>query len=394
MTAALGFGTCLNRALSSSADLFTMLMNGMKLHTTLLALAPILLAGVLIAGCSGEGPNVVDPESLLRRHVSLLAIDQGNGNAELLRFSEQNGIVTTGDYAANNNGDQLDRPVEGIYDYGDLLYLHHPVDGTITVLDLETRKKLGQVNGFPFGAEGKLTGMAFSNLSQAWVVCYGDAKLYEVDQQNMKIAHTVNLPSYPTSVGTVGSSVFVGMLGPDSSGQVAILSSNPVVLNIEQTMNFPAPIIYMFPTSDNRQCIMLSAGTSDGTSNGGAAPKLYYVDVATRQVVDEYEILSPPLRSYIGSQPNFAGFTSEDYLYLAIPSAVIQIDVKLFSEREWIVGQYPIIGVDYASGLLYAYDPGANVMRRRTFKDEELADVSLPATVKAIRLLGSNRVIR
>lgn len=342
-----------------------------------------------MAGCSGKGPDVTDPESLVRRHISLLATDLGNGNAELLRFSEQNGIVTTSDYASNNNSEQLDRPVEGIYDYGDRLYLHHPVDGTITVLDMETRKKLGQINGFPFGVEGKLMSMAFSNLSQAWVVCAGDPKLYEVDQRKMIIAHTLQLPFSPTSVGTVGSKVFVGMYGPDSlSGKVAILSSNPTVLSIEQTLDFPSPIIYMFPTSDNRQCIMLSAGNQE------SAPKLYFVDMATRQVVDEYEVFSPSLRSYIGQQPNFAGHTNQDYLYLAVPSAVLQIDAKLFSEREWITGYHPVIGVDYASGLLYAYDPGTNTMRRRTFEDEGLPDVSLPATVKAIKLLGSNRVVR
>jgi len=354
-----------------------------KIFQSMLAVTVLLLAG-----CSSKGPDVIDPNSQERRQISLFAIDNGSGFAELLRFSEQSGIVTASDYATANGGEQLDRPVDGIYDYGDRLYLHHRVDGSITVLDLETRKKAGRIDGFPYGAEGRLTAMAFSNLSQAWVVCHGAPTLYEVDQVNMKIAHTVQLPYFPSSVGAVNRTVFVGMVGPDSTGKVGILSSNPAVLAIEQTLDFPTPIIYMFPSSDNEQCLMLSAG------GNGAGPTIYYVDVATRTVVDEYELDAPPLLGYIGMQPNYAGYTRDDYLYLATPSAVIQYDVQVFSALEWIIGSYPVIGVDSYSGLLYAYDPTANIIRRHTFEDEELPEVGVPQRVNAIRFLGSNRVIR
>ncbi len=346
-----------------------------------------VLSAVLLSACSTKGPDIIDPASNERRQVSLFGTDSAGISAELLLYSEQKGIVSTGDFAQANNGEQLGRAVDAIYENSGRIFLHHRDDGSISVLDLQTRRRLGTIVGFPSGLEGQLSGMAFSNMSQGWVICYGSPNLYEIDQQNIKIAHQILLPYSPTSVGTVKRTVFVGMEGPDKTGKVAVLYSNPLTLAVEQTLDFPSPIIYMYPTADSTQCIMLSAG------GNGTGPKVYYVDVSSLTVVDEYELPTGDLTSYIGREPNYAGYTRDDYLYLALPSMVLQYDTQGFDELEFLPGSYAAIAVDYSSGLLYAYDADRRLVLRRTFEEEELADVAMPASVRAIRFFGSNRVI-
>jgi hypothetical protein len=71
-----------------------------------------------------------------------------------------------------------------------------------------------------------------------------------------------------------------------------------------------------------------------------------------------------------------------------------QIDIRGRYLNEWYSGNYPIIGVDYGSGLFYGYSPGSHTIKRRTPEGEDLPDLNVPADVRSIYFLGTNRVVR
>ncbi len=350
---------------------------------TLQAAFVSLLSAMLVAACSTKGPDIVDPESSARRQVSLFGIDGDSTGGEVLLYSEKKGLLTDSNFASANGGQPLDLPVDGIYENSGQVYLHHREDHSVTVLDLQTRRRLATITGFM----GNLTGMAFSNMSQGWVVASGSLDLYELDLKNLRVAHTYRLPDSATSVGTVKQSVFVGVKGPENSGRVAVFKSNARTIAIERILEFPSPIIYMFPTTDSTRCIMLSSGGA--TSN----PTLYYINATTLEKEDEYEITSVDLTDYIGQQPNYAGYTRNDYLYLATPSTLLEYDVLGLNSQEVFIGSYSAIAVDYITQLLYAYDPGRRAVLRLTSTGEELPEISVPSPVNAIKFLGSNRVV-
>src|SRR5205814_4271700 len=124
------------------------------------------------------------------------------------------GTVTQDAYAAANGG-PLGLSIDAIFAANARLYLQSRAAGTITIADAVTQKKLGAITGFPASADSGLCGMAFSNLSDAWTICYGSDTHYLADAVNMVIAQRIPPPGHPTSVGAVGTKVFVGMQLPD-----------------------------------------------------------------------------------------------------------------------------------------------------------------------------------
>jgi hypothetical protein len=343
---------------------------------------------LLIAGCSGKGPDLVDPETNQRAQTVLLAVDKG-GSGELDHYSELTGAITPNSYAAANNGESLGKPIDAIYENNNHLYLHHRDAGEISVLDLRTQKKLSTLSGFPGGVEGQMTSMAFSNISQAWVVCYNSPNLYHVDQDSLVIADTFALDGNPTNVGTNGRYVFVSTEQPDGTAKVHIFQSNFVTFGFEKTLTLPSPVIYSAPSSDNFEFVIVTAG-----GVGETKPKVHFIRMDALEMSDEIELDSDPLTAYIGKEPNFAAYTRDDFLYLALPSMVGQVDVRGRYMNEWYSGSYPVLGVDYASGLFYAYSPGSMVVKRKSVAGEELPDLNVPSDVRSIFFLGTNRVVK
>ncbi len=175
----------------------------------LVSTVAVLVLGLLVVGCSGQGEDIIDPGAGDRDQSALLALVEAD-MSDLGRYSELSGVVSSTEYSDLNGGENLPT-IDGIYEAFDQIYLHHNSTGTITVVDAKTRVKMADIEGFPFGDEGHLCGMAFSNLSQAWVVAYGSKFLYLIDAQNLVLVPPIPLPDNPTAVATSGNRVFVAM---------------------------------------------------------------------------------------------------------------------------------------------------------------------------------------
>ena len=354
-------------------------MNFRSISATLLALGI-----VMVAGCSTQGPDVVDPNSLARTESSLIAVSSG-ADGELVHYSEKSGVVSSNDYA-NSNGGMRSKPIDAIYEHGDTLYLHHRAAGEISVLDLRTRKKVDSITGFPAGDEGGLNGMAFSNQSQAWVICSGSPNLYHVDIYYHKIASVIPLPGIPTSVATDSIFIYVGMRMPDGSGQIGMLRSNSGgPYTIEKTFDLPTPPVFMAHNSDGLQMYVLTSGSP----NGDRRPAIFGIDVLGQNLLPGFDLDLPSLTSSIGTEPNFVAMSKSDFMYVAFPSSVVQIDVPAQIPTEIIAGSYSLLDIDPTTNLLYVASAGGTTLKRWTIDGGEIGDVSLSSPIRAIEFVSS-----
>jgi hypothetical protein len=342
----------------------------------ILSVAAAVLVG---AGCSGQGELVVDPHSSDRTQVSMIAIENG-GNGEILHFDEATGVTVSNAYEAAN-GAPLGLPVDNITEAYDQLFLHHRAAGKLTVLDLKTRKRLGEITGFPASADSGICGLAFSNSTWAWVVCYKSDTVYLVDAKNFVIARRIPIPdhSHPTSVGTSGQKIFVGLQLADGRGGVAVLSSNTGLYDVERIIPFPSPIIFAGENPNKTQMLLLSAGTET------EGPKLHIINVADFTTFYDIPFTTPSMTSYIGKEPTFAAVSQDYFFYLATPASVLRADTQGGGEvAEWLFGDYRVIGVDQWTDLLYAYAAGGSTLHRVTNEGKELDELPVPAPVKSI----------
>ncbi len=349
-----------------------------------------LLLGLLLVGCSGKGDLVVDPNSGSSNETSLIAVNRGQ-TPELVRYSEQSGIVTNSAYSDANQGAALDAGVDAIFTSFDKVYLHQRSTGSITVLGLESRKKIGELDGFAGSADSGLCDMAFSNLSQAWVVSFAARKLYLIDAVNLApgTEEPIDLPGNPTSVGAVGTRVFVGMVMPDGSAQAAILSSNAGVYSVEGMIPTESPVIYIAGNPDNDEVLMLTSGTP------GGQPQLHAYDATTLEQLTETAIPSVDMRAMIGQEPNFAAISYDNYLYIAGPESLVRVDTKSRQrKRASVILQraYPVIAVDYFTDLLYAWSPGSDGIQRYTVDGNELESIPVTDPVTAIGFVRQNQM--
>ncbi|MDB5036438.1 MAG: hypothetical protein JWQ98_3679 [Chlorobi bacterium] len=359
------------------------------IHLRSRCLALLAFAIVPVIGCSSVGPDVIDPKTTERTQTSLIAIEKGGGG-EILRYSEQSGIVSTSDYSNANGGAALNR-VDAIYEQFDSLYLQHRATGEISVLSLKNRKQGSIITGFPIDSAGGFDGMAFSNRSQAWVINYGTPSLYQVDIWANKIVASTNipLPGNPTCVGTDGRVVFVCTELADGTGRVSFLESNGGgVFPIEKTLDFPSPIVYATQSYDSTRMFFLSSGgpTDD------AKPTLYIVTRDGLNLDGSFAIESPNIRSYIGKEPTFAATSARGYIYLGLPNAIVQVDPVAGTSFDLYPGNFPVIGVDYDSDLLYAYAPGSLSIKRYTDAGENLSDIAVPGDVSWIKFISTGRI--
>ncbi|MEO5931909.1 MAG: hypothetical protein ABIR47_18390 [Candidatus Kapaibacterium sp.] len=359
------------------------------IHLRSRCLAILALSILPVIGCSSVGPDVIDPKTTERTETSLIAIEKGSGG-EILRYSEQSGVVSASDYSNANGGAGLNH-VDAVYEQFDSLYLHHRATGQISVLSLKSRKQGSSITGFPIDAAGGFDGMAFSNRSQAWVINYGTDSLYQVDIWANKIVASTNipLPGKPTCVGTDGRIVFACTELPDGTGRVSFLESNGGgIFPIEKTLDFPSPIVYAAQSYDSTQIFLLSSGgpTDD------AKPTFYIVNRDGLNPDGSFPIESPGIRSYIGKEPTFAATSRRGYIYLGLPNAIVQVDPVAQTSIDLYPGNFPVIGVDYDSDLLYAYSPGSLAIKRYTNAGEQLSDVTVPGDVSWIKFISTGRI--
>lgn len=358
---------------------------------------PLLLV-LLLGSCSGVGPDVVDPNLSKRTEVALFAVNN-DGGGDILRYSESQGsVVTQRDYQ-DANGSALGVEVDAIYSAYDSLFLVSRATGTITVLDLQTRKLLKQLSGFGVTNGGGLCGLAFSNRSQAWVVSYGTPSVYLIDAYNLSVLPEISLTGNPTAIGTSGTKVYVGMEMPDGSGGLSILSSNAGgAYTVEQTLPLASPPVFIGGAAGGTQAFVLTAGNPGADT---AAPfDDAFPEVAILSTNSPVQILArvsltfcPSLYRRIGKLPVWTSQVYQDYLYLALPIGVVKVDMISASIEEiGLPEEYEAVGADFFSSLVYAMLPDGKTVRRVDADLNILPDLTLPVEARGIRFVSSTRI--
>lgn len=366
-------------------------------HRTAYRLLPLLLV-LLFGSCSGVGPDVVDPNVNKRTEVALFAVNNAGGG-DLLRYSENQGAVVTQHDYQDINGAPLGVEIDAIYNAYDSLFLVSRKTGTITVLDLQTRRFLKQLSGFGVTDGGGLCGLAFSNRSQAWAVSYGTPSLYLIDAYNLSVLPEIPLPGNPTAVGTSGTKVYVGMEMEDGSGQLAIVSSNAGgAYTIEQTLNFATPVVYIGGAAGGTQAFVVTAGSPGADTTTPFDDLFPEVAILTTnapvQVLAQFKLtFSPSLYRRIGTLPVWTSQVYQDYLYLALPIGVVKVDMISASIEEiGLTEDYEAIAADFFSSLVYAMLPDGRTVRRVDAALNILPDLTLPTAARSVRFVSSTRI--
>lgn len=350
-------------------------------------LLPMLLLGVALAACSGQGPEVVDPSSFDRTQTSILAID-GDGGSDLAIVKEPDGVRSTTAYS-DANGAPLGRRIDGIFESFDRLFLLHRESASISIVALSTRQKRAEITGFS-DSTSSLCGIAFSNLSQGWAIDHDRPSVYQFDAVNAVLVDTLPIEGRPTSVATIGDNVFVGSQLPDGSGLVTIFKSNFATFGIHAQLRFGSPIIFMHANGNEDAMILVSAGAA------GGKPTVHSIKATTLQQTAERALNAAPLTGRIGTVPEYATITRDNYLYIATAEQVYRIDVgssRLSSSPlTWLDGAYDVIGADQWTDLMYAYDATARVLRRLDVDGRDLGPVAVTPGVSAIEFVNPSRV--
>jgi hypothetical protein len=349
---------------------------------------PLLLLCLLFAACTGQGPDVVEPNGDARSQKSIVAVDV-EGGSELSIVAEPDGMTRSGAYA-DANGAPLGRHIDGIYESDfKSLYLVHRATASISVINVETRQKRAEITGFG-DSTSSLCGIAFSNLSQGWAIDYDRPFVYQFDAVSFVLVDTLPIEGRPTSVAATGDYVFVGSQLADGSGVVSIFRSNFSTFAIEKRLSYPSPVIFMEPTSSGEAMIFVSAGTPDGK------PMVHSFKISTMAQTGERALNAPALTNRIGTVPEYATISSDNYLYIATADQIYRVDIgtsRLSSPPlKWLEGEFDVIGVDEWSNLLYAYERSSQSLKRLDADGNELGAVAVAGPVSAIEFVNPSQV--
>lgn len=352
------------------------------------------MAALTLFGCSGKGPDLIDPLSGGKNQMALLAVDQGaGGDGELTRYSEISGLASTTDFA-DSNGAPLGKPIDALYSsfLHDQIYLLHRQEGSITVLNMLSRRKVAAITGFAAGDNG-LCGLALSNYSEGWAICSGTPKLYEIDTRNYKVAREIDLPGRPTAVGTdstgPGGYVLVGMIYDDGKSRIGVTRSNSTDFHLESTIDFPSPVLSIQTTADGRQVLVLTAGVA------GGHPTLFFLDGMSLAITSSKDLFdASAMTSSVGQFPTFVRMTDDNYLYVAGSDGVINVDLQnpAADPLMFYPGTFNVIGLDPTTGLLYTYADGSGTVHRVDKEGNDLPEFAVNGTVRDILFVNSNEV--
>ncbi|MGE3801460.1 MAG: YncE family protein [Candidatus Kapaibacterium sp.] len=365
----------------------------------------------LLLSCSTQGPDITDAEADERRETALFAVDK-EGAGEITRFYEATTTLAQSEYEQAND-EMLGMPIDALYEAsGEQLWLHSNTLGKIVVLDLGTRQKRAELTGFPAGDTAALNGMAFSNYSQGWVIAYGAHNVFHIDVRNLVRVGSLPLPGNPTAITTNDqydaggdnvsrdNRVYVAIERADGTGELVGFHSNDPDFIVEGIVEFPRPPFFIDVNPDGQFLVALMPGaeTDDpGTFAIETDPTFYVVDLRADQIVFERPFISPPLRNYVGLQPNFATLTDDSFLYLATPDGVIRLDTKAWGEYDYIFSgkSYSVIGADYWTDLLYAVPTDApNSVERISKNGTGYSPLTLDNPVRSIRFVSTNRIVK
>ena len=358
---------------------------------------PLLLsAGLALASCSGQGDDVIDPDANERNETALLAVNS-DGQGEVAQYYEVSGVVGQSEFESAN-GQSLGMEVDAVYEAYENIYLHSNEAGEITVLGLGDRKQKATIGGFPVGDTVGLSGMAFSNLSQGWVIAYGADTLYHIDIRNFALVRRIPLPGTPTAVTTLGNQVYVGLENSDGTGAIGVLASNDPDFVVDVKVQLPRPPFFAATDEEADYLILLVPGaeTDDpDTREIDTDPLLYAVDLLDYSFAFDIPFFAPPMRDYVGRHPNFATLTRDSYLYLATSEGVKRLDTKSFGViSDLLPGKsYSVVAADYWTDLVYAVPTNApNTVERKTKRDQTLSAFTLDRPVRSITFVSTSKV--
>jgi len=366
-----------------------------KFRYSLLLLLPV------IAGCSGQGPDVIAPGAEERNQTAILALgDESSG--EIGRYYEADETLVEGEYATANDA-PLGLGPDAVYERYEKLWVFDDDAGSIAVLNLQNRKEIGRIEGLPNGDSGRggrLNGLAFSNLSQAWAIAYGSGSLFHIDAQNIVAVRQVELPGEPTAITAIDNRVFVGLEMADGTGGVGLMRSNDPDLNVEVVATMRRPPLFMAVNSDQQHIVMILPGEEADLPETGIVdtdPALMLLTLTDYTSPFDGRIIAPNLRDYVGRHPVFAALTKDFFLYLATSEGVKRIDTQAWGDFiDFLPGKaYSVVAADYYSDLVYAVPTATpTTVERITKFEERLSDLNTALPVNAITFVSTSKVHR
>lgn len=368
-------------------------MNHVKYIT--LALIPAI---ALVAGCSGKGPDVIAPGAEERNQTAIFALG-GQSGGEIGRYWEADGSQVEQEYASAN-GTPLVLEADAMYERYEKLWLVDNSAGTIVVLNLRTREEIGRITGLPSSDSGvgRLNGIAFSNLSQAWGIAYGTGRLFHLDAQNIVAVRAVDLPGEPTAITAVDNRVFVGLEMADGSGAIGLMRSNDPDLTVEIVATMRRPPIFMGINADGEHIAMILPGEETDLPETGIIdtdPSLFMLSLRDYASPFEGRIIAPSMREYVGRHPIFAAMTKDFFIYLATPEGVKRIDTQAWGEFiEFLPGTaYRAVAADYFTDLVYALPTASPEKVERVTKFEErLPELTFSSPVNDLIFVSTSQV--
>ena len=355
-----------------------------------------ITAAFMLASCSGQGDDVIDPDANERNETALIVVNDDSGG-ELAQYYEVSGLVNQTEYESVN-GEQLGKDVDAIYEAYENVFLHSNATGEITVLDLSNRRKLATISGFPTGDAGQLSGMAFSNLSQGWVIAYGSDTLYHIDVRNHVLVRRIPLPGNPTAITTLDNRVMVCLQDSNGTGLIGEIASNDPDFTFNVKLELPRPAFFAGIDTDADFLILLFPGAlvdDPNTREIDTDPLLYAVDLLDYSIAFDIPFFAPSMNEYVGRHPNFATLTRDSYLYLATSDGLKRIDTKSFGViSDFFPGKaYSVVAADYWTDLVYAVPTNApTTVERKTKRDQTLPSFSVDHPIRSMSFVSTSKV--
>lgn len=367
--------------------------------TGMITVLTTLLLATLLASCSGEGEQIVDPDA--RERSETIFLTAGADASRLDRYREATSELVKDEFTTVN-GTPLGLGVDFAVERYDRLWL---VDGDgdvgsdqIVVSSVIDRTELGRIARQP-GDSAKIIGLAFSNLSQAWTIAHGMSEVRLIDALNVVAVRSVPLPGEPTSIATADNRVFVGIEKADGSGAVVMFRSNDPDLEVSTVADVRRPPIHLSKNSDDFHLVGIIPGEESdigSTPEVDTDPALLVIDLATLDVVFDGRFISPNLREHVGAFPSFAAPTKDFFIFLATNEGIKRVDTKSWGRASNVTTDgtgYAMVAADYFTELVWAVPSGRPTAVDRIAGDfTRLESLTFDDPITAMVFVGTGRV--
>ncbi len=356
----------------------------------------LLVPALLIVACSGEGPQVTDPDAKERNETIFLTT--GEATSELVRYREATSSAVTGEFQTAN-GAALGIGVDFLRERYDRLWMVDATTGAIVVASVADRMEIGRINDLPSGPDSAINGLAFSNLSQAWGIAYGAEAVILIDALNVVAVRTIGLPGKPTAIATTDNRVFIGLEMPNGSGAIALIRSNDPDLEVSTITTVRRPPIHLMVNDDEIHIVGILPGEDAdiaGTPEVDTDPSLVVLDLASLETVFNGRFISPNLQEHVGATPVYAADAQDFFIFIATNEGVKRVDTKSWGRSVNVTNDgtpYRMVAADFFSELIYAVPSGSPAqIDRFTGTFSRLSPLTMGGPVSAMTFVGTGRV--